>query len=187
MPAEGKESDEHKNPAEEEGEDEVLMESLAYLEDLLLDSVSFGDDEDRDEEWNAPSSKTAESLRSELKELEDRALVFFVGADGALARGGEFTIAQSEAHQRFAGLVEARVEQFLVKRGSSARELIAAMKRADDRKTRGRSSSGGGGGGCWAADASREVASLLREVDDFELWATNISRRAAGRERLSSK
>ena len=103
MPGEGKESDEYKATAEETNEDEneVLMESLAHLEDLLFDSVSFGDDEDGDDEWNAPSSKTAESLRSELKELEDRALIFFEGGDGALARSGEYTLAQSEAYQRF--------------------------------------------------------------------------------------
>jgi hypothetical protein len=187
MPGEGKESDEYKATAEETNEDEneVLMESLAHLEDLLFDSVSFGDDEDGDDEWNAPSSKTAESLRSELKELEDRALIFFEGGDGALARSGEYTLAQSEAYQRFASLVETRVEQFLAKRGSSARDLIAAMKRADDRKKQARSN--GGSGGDWAADASREVASLLREVDDFELWATNMARRAADRERLGGK
>lgn len=184
MPAEGKLDDEAKGADDDNDEgadaDEILMEALAHLEDLLFDSVSFGDGEDGDEEWNAPSSKTAESLRVELKEQEGRALVVFEGADGAAARCGEFTLAQSEAHRRFASLVEARVEGFLAAQGSSARSLVAAMKRADARQGRR-------GGGSWAADASREVASLLREVDDFGLWATNMARRAADRERLQGK
>mgnify|MGYP004071512029 CR=1 FL=1 len=36
--------------------DEILMSTLAHLEDLLMDTVTFGD-EDEDEEWNASNSK----------------------------------------------------------------------------------------------------------------------------------
>lgn len=55
--------------------------------------------------------------------------------------------------RRFAALVEGRVEAFLLGRGVSARHLVDVMRRA-----------GRGGPAGWAADASREIAALLREV-----------------------
>ena len=55
--------------------------------------------------------------------------------------------------RRFAALVEGRVEAFLLGRGASARQLVDVMRRT-----------GRGGQAGWAADASREIAALLREV-----------------------
>ena len=58
--------------------DEILMSTLAHLEDLLMDTVTFGD-EDEDEEWNASNSKQGESLREELREVGDECHLLELG------------------------------------------------------------------------------------------------------------
>lgn len=198
-----------------EDEFDILMDTLAHLEDMLFDEVSFGgNDDDEDDAWNLVASKTGEGIREELKEFEERwALPAFMrrpgegkegdddegpkssaaadgigggGGCGASSDGAMFTVEQHQLHQRFASLVEGHVEKFLgEKYGSNpAQKLIAAITCASASSA----GDGGGGGGKvsgfkfvennWARDAGREVLSLLREVEDFEVWATEMARKA---------
>jgi|MDSY01.2.fsa_nt_gb hypothetical protein len=174
--------------------DEILMSTLAHLEDLLMDTVTFGD-EDEDEEWNASNSKQGESLREELREFEERAAEAFQamlrpavastssegkssdgGGGGGRGRRGEFSLEHTELHRQFSGIVEGHVEAFLSRQGSSSRALVDAIRRVEERS--GSASASGGSGGAWALDASREIIDLLKEVDDFELWANNMLQKA---------
>jgi len=181
------ESKEDKLEDGQEEDDEILLGTLARLEDLLFDSVTLdtdgGSSGEEDQEWNTPSSKTGESLRAELQELERRALPSFDSAretgegkggegkdggdNGAASSSEEFTFEQEQWHRRFAILVEARMEEFLQEEGSSARQLIESLKRAETRQA----------GASWKTDAAREIVTLLREVDDFKLWATSMRRK----------
>jgi len=160
----------------DDDDDEILMSTLAHLEDLLLDSVDIGyggDDDGGEEVWNSASSKEGETLRQELKEFESRILEAFLldpdeGKEGKEAiEPGEFTLEQEEMHRQFAGLVEARVEAFLGRQGSSALDLVQAIKRADER-----------GAASWNSFAARDIVELLKEVDDFALWAKNMQQKA---------
>ena len=58
----------------------------------------------------------------------------------------------------------------------NSRALVDAIRRVEERS--GSGSASGGSGGAWALDASREIIDLLKEVDDFELWANNMLQKA---------
>ena len=180
-------------------DDDILMDTLAHLEDLLMDEVTLGGDEDEDECWNASNSKSGESMRSELREFEDRAAESFhdmlakerpsegkTSDDTAAARApGEFSLVHTDLHRQFAALVERRVEGFLRERGSSARDLVALISRAEERSGRG-GDYHASARLSWVLDASREIITLLKEVDDFELWATNMQRKAENQRAAAS-
>ena len=98
------------------------------------------------------------------------------GGGGGRGRRGEFSLEHTELHRQFSGIVEGHVEAFLSRQGSCSRALVDAIRRVEERS--GSASASGGSGGAWALDASREIIDLLKEVDDFELWANNMLQKA---------
>mmetsp|Transcript_80950 Transcript_80950/g.161390 ORF Transcript_80950/g.161390 Transcript_80950/m.161390 type:complete len:229 (+) Transcript_80950:247-933(+) len=209
-------SDSKQNDTDED-EFEILMDTLAHLEDMLFDEVVLDGCGDEDEAWNVVASKTGEGIREELKEFEERwALPAFIDhehersvvrsptgvvrptseqkSDGKAAsevddrgnfedNGAMFTVEQYSLHKRFAALVESHVEKFLGgKYGfNSVEKLLAAINRAS--APSGSSPCGQESGfkfiqNNWARDAGREVLSVLSEVDDFELWAREMTQKA---------
>ena len=73
-------------------------------------------------------------------------------------------------HERFAALVEGHVEVVLKRQDHTVASFV---KRLEDIETRQ--------GWTWARDGAKEVISLLTEVDNFRVWASNIKRKAAKR------
>lgn len=167
-------------------DEDLLMETLVCLEDMLFESVSLnsGNDDD-DDEWNVPSSKYGEKFRSDLITFEERAISAFQktisssnntsASDTSLE---EFTLEQDELHREFGKLIESNIETFLMKRNSNINQLISQLKNA---------SSSEGGGNKWKSDASKEIQSLLFEVDDIVLWGRNMRRKAIQRKQNHHK
>ena len=190
--------DEGKSTSDETEEDDTLMKMLMHLEDLMMDPVVLFDDEE-EEEWNTSNSKEGDSLREEIRQFEERAAESFCGMlvsssassrgeskcddvsgrhDSAVAGSPEFSLEHTELHRQFCTLVEGHVERFLQKQGSSAHALVEQIRRAEER--------GSSGGNAWAVDASREIVTLLKEVDDFELWANNMLQKARNQRVLAA-
>ena len=150
-------------------EDNVVMSVLEALEDMLYESVTLGTEDGDDDNWNSCESKHGANLREEIEDFEARA-IDEIASHGDGWEADEYPLELTSLHERFAALVEGHVEAVLKRQDHTVASFV---KRLEDIETRE--------GWTWARDGAKEVISLLTEVDNFRVWASNIKRKAAKR------
>ena len=96
---------------------EALIDTLAFLEELLYEPFVADDGE----EWNAAESKEAVAFRTELAALDSRAFPDF--AEGS----DEFALECTAHHAEFKSLVERHMDTFLKAKGLTTKDLVAQL------------------------------------------------------------